>query len=65
MSGSGRTTLEPRPSLLRRHMCNHLLNARVDDIMTHRTKTVRPDRLISKTLGILNSTKVTRHWAAN
>ena len=44
---------------LRRHMRNNLLDARVDEIMTRAPKTVRPDQLISETLEILNSMKVT------
>ena len=37
--------------------------ARVDDVMTRAPKTVRPDQLISETLEILNSTKVTALFA--
>lgn len=48
---------------LRRHMRNDLLNARVDEIMTKAPKTVRPDQLISETLDILNSMKVTALFA--
>src|SRR5665647_41264 len=48
---------------LRRHMRNNLLDARVDDVMTRAPKTVRPDQLISETLDILNSTKVTALFA--
>ena len=48
---------------LRRHMRNNLLDARVDEIMTHKPKTVRPDQLISETLDILNSMKVTALFA--
>jgi arabinose-5-phosphate isomerase len=48
---------------LRRHMRNNLLDARVDDEMTRAPKTVRPDQLISETLEILNSTKVTALFA--
>jgi len=48
---------------LRRHMRNNLLDARVDDIMTYGPKTVRPDQLISETLDILNSLKVTALFA--
>jgi arabinose-5-phosphate isomerase len=48
---------------LRRHMRNNLLDARVDDVMTRTPKTVRPDQLISETLEILNSTKVTALFA--
>jgi arabinose-5-phosphate isomerase len=44
---------------LRRHMRNDLLDARVDDVMTRSPKTVRPDQLVSETLELLNSTKVT------
>jgi arabinose-5-phosphate isomerase len=48
---------------LRRHMRDDLLNARVDDVMTRGPKTVRPDQLISETLELLNSTKVTALFA--
>ncbi len=48
---------------LRRHMRNDLLDARVDDVMTKAPKTVRPDQLISETLDILNSMKVTALFA--
>jgi arabinose-5-phosphate isomerase len=44
---------------LRRHMRNDLLDSAVDDVMTRNPKTVRPDQLISETLEVLNSTKVT------
>ncbi len=48
---------------LRRHMRNDLLDARVDDVMTRGAKTVRPDQLISETLELLNSMKVTALFA--
>lgn len=48
---------------LRRHMRNDLLNAKVDEVMTHKPKSVRPDQLISETLELLNSTKVTALFA--
>ncbi len=48
---------------LRRHMRNNLLDATVDDVMTRKPKTVRPDHLISETLDILNSLKVTALFA--
>jgi arabinose-5-phosphate isomerase len=48
---------------LRRHMRNDLLDARVDDVMTRGPKTVRPDQLLSETLDILNSMKVTALFA--
>lgn len=48
---------------LRRHMRKDLLDARVDDIMTRAPKTVRPDQLLSETLDILNSMKVTALFA--
>jgi arabinose-5-phosphate isomerase len=50
---------------LRRHMRNNLLDARVDDVMTRAPKTVRPDQLISETLELLNSTKVTALFAVD
>jgi arabinose-5-phosphate isomerase len=48
---------------LRRHMRNGLLDAKVDEVMTPRPKTVRPEQLISETLEILNSMKVTALFA--
>jgi len=48
---------------LRRHMRNDLLDAKVDDVMTHKPKSVHPDQLISETLELLNSTKVTALFA--
>jgi len=48
---------------LRRHMRPDLLDASVDDVMTRGPKTVRPDQLISETLDILNSMKVTALFA--
>jgi arabinose-5-phosphate isomerase len=48
---------------LRRHMRNDLLDQRVDDVMTRAPNTVRPDQLISETLELLNSTKVTALFA--
>jgi arabinose-5-phosphate isomerase len=50
---------------LRRHMCNNLLDAKVDEVMTRAPKTVRPDQLISETLDILNSLKVTALFAVD
>ncbi len=51
---------------LRRHMRDsNLLDARVDDVMTRQPKTVRPDQLISETLDILNSLKVTALFAVD
>jgi arabinose-5-phosphate isomerase len=44
---------------LRRHMRADLLEARVEDVMTHNPKTVRPDQLVSELLEMLNSTKIT------
>ena len=44
---------------LRRHMRNNLLDAHVDEVMTRKPKTVRPDQLISETLELLNAMKVT------
>jgi len=48
---------------LRRHMRDNLLDAKVDEVMTRGPKTVRPDQLISETLEILNSMKVTALFA--
>jgi arabinose-5-phosphate isomerase len=36
-----------------------LLEVRVDDVMTQRPKTVRPDQLASEALEIINSSKIT------
>jgi arabinose-5-phosphate isomerase len=44
---------------LRRHMRADLLEARVEDVMTHAPKTVRPDQLASEALEIINSSKIT------
>jgi arabinose-5-phosphate isomerase len=48
---------------LRRHMSNRLLDAGVDEVMTCKPKTVRPDQLVSETLELLNSMKVTALFA--
>jgi arabinose-5-phosphate isomerase len=48
---------------LRRHMSGRLLEASVDEVMTRKPKTVRPDQLISETLELLNSMKVTALFA--
>jgi arabinose-5-phosphate isomerase len=48
---------------LRRHMRADLLDAKVDAVMTRSPKTVRPDQLLSETLELLNSTKVTALFA--
>jgi arabinose-5-phosphate isomerase len=44
---------------LRRHMRPDLLDARVEDIMTHGPKTVRPDQIASEVLELLNAAKIT------
>ena len=44
---------------LRRHMRPDLLDARVEDVMTHAPKTVRPEQLASEALEIINSSKIT------
>jgi arabinose-5-phosphate isomerase len=44
---------------LRRHMRADLLEACVEDVMTHNPKTVSPDQLASEALEILNSSKIT------
>src|SRR4029450_13201588 len=48
---------------LRRHMHDRLLDARVDEVMTRGPKTVRRDQLLSETLDILNTMKVTALFA--
>ena len=44
---------------LRRHMRPDLLDARVEEIMTRRPKTVRPDQIASEVLELLNASKIT------
>jgi arabinose-5-phosphate isomerase len=44
-------------------MQDKLLDARVDDVMTRGPKTVRRDQLLSETLDILNTMKVTALFA--
>jgi arabinose-5-phosphate isomerase len=44
---------------LRRHMRPDLLDAPVEDIMTPRPKTVRPDQLVSEALELLNASNIT------
>jgi arabinose-5-phosphate isomerase len=44
---------------LRRHMRPDLLEARVEDVMTPRPKTIAPSQLASEALEILNSSKIT------
>jgi arabinose-5-phosphate isomerase len=44
---------------LRRHMRPDLLDARVEDVMTHSPKTVRPDQLASEALEIVNASEIT------
>jgi arabinose-5-phosphate isomerase len=48
---------------LRRHMRSDLLDQCVEDVMTRGPKTVRPDQLISETLEVLNTRKVTALFA--
>ena len=50
---------------LRRHMRSDLLDARVEAVMTHSPKTVRPDQLASEALEILNSSKITALMVAD
>jgi arabinose-5-phosphate isomerase len=40
---------------LRRHMSDHLLGAKVEDVMTKSPKTIQPDTLVSCALQIMNS----------
>jgi arabinose-5-phosphate isomerase len=44
---------------LRRHMRDDLLAGRVDEVMTKRPKTVRPDQLAGEAMEILNANKIT------
>jgi arabinose-5-phosphate isomerase len=48
---------------LRRHMRKDLLDANVEAVMTRSPKTVRPDQLVSESLEIINSLKVTALFA--
>ena len=48
---------------LRRHMRPNLLDADVNAVMTRGPKSVRPDQLISETLELLNTSKVTTLFA--
>jgi arabinose-5-phosphate isomerase len=48
---------------LRRHMHDKLLDASVDEVMTRAPKTVRRDQLLSETLDMLNTMKVTALFA--
>jgi arabinose-5-phosphate isomerase len=45
---------------LRRHMSSSLLERKVETVMTHEPKTVRPDQLVSEALEILNTLKKTQ-----
>jgi arabinose-5-phosphate isomerase len=44
---------------LRRHMRMDLLQAAVDDVMTAKPKTIRPDQLAGEALQLLNASKIT------
>jgi arabinose-5-phosphate isomerase len=43
---------------LRRHMSDNLMSRSVDDIMSRKPKTVRPDQLAGEALGFMNAVKV-------
>jgi arabinose-5-phosphate isomerase len=43
---------------LRRHMSDNLMSRSVDDIMSRKPKTVRPDQLAGEALGQMNAFKV-------
>jgi arabinose-5-phosphate isomerase len=45
---------------LRRHMSANLLDLAVEEVMTAKPRTVRPDQLVSEALELLNSTKKTQ-----
>src|SRR6478609_2719655 len=45
---------------LRRHMSANLLDLAVEEVMTPKPRTVRPDQLVSEALELLNSTKKTQ-----
>lgn len=44
---------------LRRHLDGDLLALSVDDVMTHRPKTISPDMLAAKALEVLNASEIT------
>jgi arabinose-5-phosphate isomerase len=44
---------------LRRHLSDHLLSVTVDEIMTARPKTVRPDTLLARAIEMLSSSSIT------
>jgi len=44
---------------LRRHMGGKLLDAKVDDIMTRKPKTVSPSTLASAALEMINASRIT------
>ena len=44
---------------LRRHLSDHLLTCSVDEIMTVRPKTIRPDTLLARAIEILSSSSIT------
>jgi CBS domain-containing protein len=48
---------------LRRHMSADLLSRTVETIMTREPVTVRPDRLVSEALELLNALKKTQLWS--
>jgi arabinose-5-phosphate isomerase len=49
---------------LRRHMRPNLLDATVDEVMTHNPKVVRGDQLATEALEMLNSAKITALFVA-
>jgi arabinose-5-phosphate isomerase len=50
---------------LRRHMGPELLNARVDEIMTTKPKTISPDTLASAALQLINASSITALFVAD
>ena len=44
---------------LRRHLSDHLLTCSVDEIMTVRPKTIRPDTLLARAIEMLSSSSIT------
>jgi arabinose-5-phosphate isomerase len=50
---------------LRRHMGPELLNARVDEIMTTKPKTISPDMLASAALQLINASSITALFVAD
>lgn len=59
VEGDGRLAGIVTDGDLRRHLRPDLLDRRVDDVMTRKPKTARPDQLASEALEMLNASKIT------